>query len=165
MIWEYERRRRLLREKFGLDPNKRPQRAPKEYKEVADLYNKKIKQWTVEMKRVDATKARIVFLERSVRLFLEISFIGNASNKPEVALAKSIFYKYGLEDGLRGVDLCQHLGDKTLENAARWRKRFTNSFVDNRANKELWLRFKAIHHRRVEAEESRIIRIKLKKAA
>jgi len=58
------------------------------------------------------------------------------------ALARNVFYKYGLENNLRGCWLNFALGKKWELTATDGRKRFTKSFKTKPKNKEAYYNFK-----------------------
>lgn len=161
--WMYEKRREDLRVKLGLQYNLPPTKAVAhlpEYKKRAAIFTKKIKQWKYSLRQIDKRRDSIVFLEKSVKLFTGSSVRGNAKVVQGAKLAKSIYYKFGIENGLRGKDLMEHIGGKRELQPMEYRRSFTQSFHTNPENKELWLRFKKFYERRLEAEANRFISTK-----
>lgn len=66
---------------------------------------------------------------------------GNIGRKKNEQIAKSVFYKYCIENGIRGSYIADYCGLKCKETPCKQRKCFTRSFKTNPENKEIYHRF------------------------
>lgn len=139
MLCEYNRRRDKVRLQYppGIDSR----------------YAKRVKR--INMKICNLMKAIRIIEQREVQMrqaadmvceFFEINTfrncISNGSRGDEVK-AKKIFCKYVLENcNMQSWMLCDFLGTSFKGYARQTRLRFTQSFKTNKANYELWQRFK-----------------------
>lgn len=110
--------------------------------------NSKITTWKQHIKRIERRDLEMRKLDNYLKEFLGFSVKDtcekNSLKQPhELRLARKIFYKYGLENGLRGNWLARYVGAKDKATPSRGRLEFTRSFKTNRGNKEMWERFKS----------------------
>lgn len=148
-IYVYQQRRSKLRAKFGVKDNKSPKNVPQEYRDAVLNINNKIRTWNRQINRIDAVTQKLSAIESAV-----VNFVGtkirniNGQNLPhEVTLAKGIYFKYALENGLQGVDAKRFIGGSKHDGQAlAYRKRFTNSFKSNPENREKWNQFKEFYN-------------------
>jgi hypothetical protein len=147
MIWIYNKRRTELRERFGITVvHNGHTKLPDEYKKQSAKLNKKIGAWNREIRKIDMKTKKIIKLKRSVEMFTGEDIDNQVGYRvPEsVKLAKCIYYKFGLENGLLGTLLSECIGSQ-VQQPRKYRKMFTKSFTTTPKNKEVWLRFKAFY--------------------
>lgn len=95
----------------------------------------RIKWWRQAITRVEARTARVKELYSHVTEFL--------GESPRTSIeGRQLYYKWGLENRIKGVDLASYIGFRGHDTAGRLRKRFTLSFATKPANRELYQRFK-----------------------
>lgn len=148
MIKTYEMRRNIWRAKFGVFVNRKNS---EEHKKKALMFSAKIAHWKLEIKRTDRLGDKISKLERAVFNFTgeRISNYHTLKVSEQVKFAKSIYYKFGLENGIRGIELRDYIGltgDTQRNEPNIYRTRFTKSFKNNPKNKEKWLQFKNFYN-------------------
>lgn len=158
-IWEYVKRRDKLRLKYYNSVQK-PRQSNVPYSTTVTLYNNKLRHWRRQLVKLDKIRDNIVFLETTIKQFFgkSIKYV----NVPDhiLSIPHCIYFKFGIEQGLSGTHLSEHIRFEKIWNASRYRKEFTNSLQTNPENKELWLRFKKFYERRLEAEANRFISTK-----
>lgn len=109
--------------------------------------------WKEEMKRIDKSSNRIIALANFITTFTGFnvklsSKLRKSAFHNKMKLARSLFYKYGLEHNIASIDLREFVGEKNTANPSNYRKAFTKSFYsDNKrniatSNKILWDNFK-----------------------
>lgn len=149
MIWVYKGRRNKLRERYGIKQvHFRKEPLPEGYIVEVAKYSNKIKVWKRQIRNIDALNERLHNLEKAVIQFTHTKFKninGYDALKKEIRLAKSLYYKFGLENGIRGKELRLHIGGIREVQPAAYRKKFTQSFTTNPENKETWIRFKEFY--------------------
>lgn len=155
-IWEYVRRRDKLRLRYH-PLGKRPRYPSKAYLSTVAVYNKKLKHWRLQLKRLDRVRDEIEFLEKTIKDFFGKSIKYTELPDNGMSVPHCIYFKFGIEKGLSGVHLSEHIRFKKVWNASRFRREFTKSFASNHDNKETWTRFKRFYERRIEAESNHFI--------
>lgn len=146
----YETRRDKFRLKYNVSMNTFPkQKAPREYHKAVKNINDKIKMWYAMIRAYDIRMNRIRALGNAVTLFTgyNVKDSGKLTSKKgedsNMKLARSIFYKYGLENSSHNKDLREYVGAKRPSQPADYRREFNRSFRDIKSNnKELYNRFK-----------------------
>lgn len=149
MIWIYKKRRTELREKFGVTViHNGHKKLPDEYKKHSSVLNKKIGIWNREIRKIDMKTKNIMKLKKAVEIFTGQNISNQIGHNvsESVKIAKCIYYKFGLENGLLGTLLSECIGSQPQQ-PRKYRKRFTQSFTTNPKNKEIWLQFKAFYER------------------
>lgn len=102
---------------------------------------KKIRQWNEQIGRIDKRNENIRTLIFAMDLYFGVdikSRVMDARHK----LARSIFYKYGMENKIQGAYLSLSLG-RAKKVASQGRLSFTRSFKSNDLNKAHFHQFKA----------------------
>lgn len=138
MIQTYKSRREVLRKKHA------------SYIKISKRMNRMIAQWSKEIKRIDTKLSQISNLERAVYAFTGVKIANHVGRKVkgDVWLAKAIYYKFGLENGMRNADLRAYIGlssNQLKEEPAIFRTRLTQSFLNTQENKEAWQQFKSFY--------------------
>lgn len=115
--------------------------------------SRKIKGWEKQIKNMDEKKAKIIALGNAVAMFTGI----NVKNSNDYVIdgmkeAKSIFYKYGLENGMAGTELEDYVCCRESGQAAKYRRKFNKSFDTIPSNLELFNRFKRYYEAENEEE-------------
>lgn len=130
IIHEYNKRRAIYKEKYGRESLQYTRLSAKVYN-----YNKAVK-------RIKNINDRIKKLSNDIYEFMgqDIQRTKDPKTK-EGKAAKGIFLKYGMQNGLYGVDLGKYIGIKGDWSAARYRIRFTKSFSTNNYNKQTYHSF------------------------
>ena len=138
-IHTYEERRQRLREKYGYTPG----RVIPGYGEAVRNLTNKISRWKRAIKRIEERQAKLELIAGRTELFYEGITLKNSahSHKPEVCMARKLFYKYALEHGCRSRDAAVYVGGKQPQWPATKRLQFTRSFKTQPENRELWHRF------------------------
>lgn len=133
-IWTYrERRKKYIDNYEGAIPVSKTM----QYKNLT----KRISQWTKEIKRLDVRNEKISNIEKAIRYYFDVD-IKSYSTKKEVVLARKIYFKYGLEEGIRGTHLSRFIGRVSTETARHNRTTLTESFKTIPENKEAFYNFK-----------------------
>jgi hypothetical protein len=149
MIVIYKTRREKLREKHGIVDLFRSGKLPESYTTKAHKLTKRIKDFKDIIKRIDKVWDKIYALEKAVTAFTgqNIKNQNGRNVKIEIRQAKYLYYKFGLENGIRGKELRQYIGvpDSNWSQPLKFRGRFTKSFVDHPENKEMWMEFKRFY--------------------
>lgn len=134
-IWEYKKRRNVVAKRIIADR-----------KQVTQL-QKKINRWANQIKIIDKRNDKIKSIDNAIKDFLGVSVKGRgidtSSKNTHLQLAKKIFYKYGIEQGINGAFLCKYTDTTNPYSASRSRILFTQSFQDNKENSEMYHRFLA----------------------
>ena len=103
----------------------------------------KIKQWRKEMVKAEVISNKTVAIGNLVSTFMGMNVRSSRnSTDPKMEVARCIFFRYCLEEGVPGDYLAEYTGYKDRELASTKRKAFINSFKTTPENKELWMRFK-----------------------
>lgn len=111
-----------------------------------------IHKWTKKIAEIDKITNQMTAISNAVSIFAGRSprRIGKntralaknneiSSDYKIIRLAKSLFYKYGLEHNIWAAHLAQFVGAYRKDEAFRYRKEFTASFKDkNNTNKQKW---------------------------
>lgn len=146
MIKQYQIRLAATKEKYGLKSER--------YKRSRIKLDKKIKIWKQAIRRIDNLHNKIHSIERAVLEFTGIRIIGQVHTpknrvSEDLRLSKFLYYKFGLENGIRGMELREYMGvPQTMEKQPySYRREFTNSFKTTPGNKEKWLQFKSFYER------------------
>jgi hypothetical protein len=142
MIQTYSSRREALRKKYAT------------YIKISKSMNRKIAGWHKEIKRIDTRLSKISVLERAIFGFTGVRVADHVGRKVigDVWLAKAMYYKFGLENGMRNADLRGYIGLRPTQSKAEpalFRSRLTKSFLDTPENKEAWLQFKKYYEKEV----------------
>lgn len=131
----YEKRRSELEQQL--------KEATKVYIDRRRKMSVKIKVWKRAIRRIEYREERVRNLALSVR---EFTGIGVRYSFPSVGRkvveARGLFYKYGLESGLRAKDLAAYTGCKGVGTPSRCRRTFTRNMVNSPKLRDLWDRFK-----------------------
>lgn len=135
LIWTYSKRRDEYREKFGV--------TSEEYKKRVYQINIKLGNWRRDAKRQRDKRAKIDWIISQIKEFIGYNLYENfkSPRTKEGRVAKGIFFKYGMEHRIMGVDLSDRLGLKGKWTASKYRSRFTDSFKTNKYNREMYHRF------------------------
>lgn len=134
----YKARREEHRARFGVENGKK---APEGYKLAVANINKKIRSWEHTIDDIEKRRNKTIALANDIALFMGITVknIG-ASREIRPMLAKFIFCKYGMENGIPGVHLAEYMGINTRQ-ASYLRMSFTKK-LGQREYKEMWERWK-----------------------
>jgi hypothetical protein len=102
----------------------------------------KIKVWKRAIRRIEQREKKVRDLAQHVR---EFTGVGVRHSFPSVGRkvveARGLFYKYGLESGLRAKDLAAYTGCKGVGTPSRCRRTFTRNMVNSPKLRDLWERF------------------------
>lgn len=152
MIHTYKTRREILRRKYGITDLFHSGKLPPGYTKRAYKLQKQIRNYKEIIKRLDKVWDKIFLLEKVVVAFTgqKIKYTFRQNDK-ELRIAKYLYYKFGLENGIRGLELRQYLGVPYSNRfqPLKFRARFTKSFQSVPENKELWIRFKRFYEQSV----------------
>ena len=133
-IWIYkERRKKYVSNYKGSGPVS----STDSYK----LLTKRISQWTKEIKRLDKRKEKIQCIVDSVNNYFDVDIVTRSTNS-RVVLARKIYFKIGLELGIRGTHLARQIRRRSNDIASYSRITLTKSFKTNPENKEAFHNFK-----------------------
>lgn len=120
---------------------KRRQKVKEVYSRRVGKLSYKIKLWKREIRRIEKRHERIEQIATKVEEFTGRR-TKNSSPRRESLLARKLLFKYGLENGVRGVDLAEYV-NCDLRNPARSRRTFNKEIGCYNETKDFWLRFKA----------------------
>ncbi len=155
MISTYRLRRDKLRLSMGIPlTSQGNKKFPKEYTDKVDKLQYKIKIWQNAIRRIDNLAFKISSLERCVHDFTGVKISNYTKIKiPENAfLAKSLYYKFGLENKYPPVELRAYIGligNHRRHEPTVFRRRFTQSFKKDPSSKEKWMQFKNFHESQI----------------
>lgn len=143
MVWQYKNRREALRQQYPLSKTF-PTKRPEEYKRKAWRLDRKIKIWQKQIRNMDVVQNKIIALGNAIAYFTgcNVKSSGGTQGVKRMLLARSLFFKWGLENGIEGTSLMKYTGDTSVNTAARLRYSFTQSFGEGKENKDTWERFK-----------------------
>lgn len=138
-------------------------RLPKKKADTLKKYNYKIDCWRWLIKKIDIKLSKLSTLERAVNSFTGVRLSTIKGNSYRLIgthgwMAKAIYYKYGLEHGLRNTELRMYIGmgkRQSQYEPNRYRTTFTRSFADTPKNREIWVSFKKFYENEfVKSEQS-----------
>lgn len=139
-IWNYQHRRDRAREMYGIG-------SPR-YKKTSQNATREIYNCTRRMKRIDKITEKLNRINRRMVDFLGISVHGNGNSRDKnVCMARNLFYKYCLENGITGNYVADFCGLSKKVQPCEQRLTFTRSFANRPANREMWHRFQAYMER------------------
>lgn len=145
-IHVYEKRREKLRKKYGVTrrTSKNPNLAI--YGEQVFRINRKLDGWRNAVRRIDRVNNRLSEINSLLKKFMGIS-VKNVGfpralyyKRPEIVIAKRIFFKYCLENGLPARYIALYT-NSTSPTPARVRIYFTRSFKTNLYHREIYHEF------------------------
>lgn len=103
---------------------------------------RKLKVWQQAIRRIKKQEGKIKVLDNDIKEFFGISVRGSSkSRKREYNLARAIFYRYGMENGIHSSRMAAYTGHKHYDHLFRSRLNFIRSFITNAENKDIWNRF------------------------
>jgi hypothetical protein len=142
MIWEYKRRREVLRSQFGGIPTRN-----RDYQKRVRGLTHKIEMWCKTLRRIEQRENRIWQMASMVCNFFGLKTLWHSTSPrmtEKMLLARRVFCKYAIENGGAGVDgrLLAEFLNCHIDTPARIRRRFTKSFATCDDNREVWHRFK-----------------------
>lgn len=134
LIEIYERRREEL--------EKQLREATQAYIDRRRRMSLKIKIWKRAVGRIEYREKRVKDLASHIHEFTGIGIKYSFRSVGRKAIeARGLFYKYGLESGLRAKDLAAYTGCKGIGTPSRCRRTFTRNMVSSPKLKDLWDRF------------------------
>lgn len=147
-IWTYEKRREAMRIKYKVISNTfPPQKASPAYHKAVRNINNKIKQWNKAIKEIDILSNKLIALGNAVATFTGCNIKGSGKNMRDnkdydrMKLAKSLFYKYGLESGIGNIHLRQYVGAKKPSQPGDYRRAFNRLFENTYDARDTWIAF------------------------
>lgn len=118
---------------------------------VIKRLTKKINWYQTMEKTIKDRKNAVIALANHVAYFTGYNVKNSPSCRREIAnIARGIFCKWGLENGIKGVMLEEYMGYTKHSRAGETRLNFIKSFSKNNNNKEMWLRFKTYYKDAIE---------------
>jgi hypothetical protein len=139
------KKRELIKEEMKVKYNWSGWRnvAPSEYADRTWQITRRISAYNAKIREIDAKQDKIDNLAKRVEEFTSQLL------KTEVVRRKSpypihgLYFKYGMEHGMKGTELCTHLGTTASNQSLPTlvRTNFTKSFSTNPENRELYHRF------------------------
>jgi len=115
------------------------------YREKIKPYRAKLQAWRAMLNRIQLREDKIKHLDVMIMDFMGTPSLrnsGRGTKDKNLLLARKIFYKYGMENGIKGSHLEKYIGVRGSWSAGRARMQFTRSFPFNNENKDTWYRFK-----------------------
>lgn len=125
-IWEYKKRRTTMRQ------------------HQLEL-TAKIKTWKRQIKRMEIAEAKVIALGNAIVIFTGMNIKNSGytgKTYDRLRQAKSLFYKYGLENDISGKLLREYVGAERDSQPAEYRRNFTRLFETHPEYRELYNRFK-----------------------
>lgn len=139
-IHMYLKRREEYKNKYG--------KTSKRYLQLSKGIQRKLDIWRGAIRRIEKRDVRIKSIDDRVLEFIGKSAYNSVGTKDElVILARNLFIRYGIENGIQGVFLADYVNLKFRQDASRYRLQFIRSFPKNRNNKEIWYRFQEFMNR------------------
>lgn len=107
--------------------------------------NSRIKTCKKAIKRIEDRESKVKRLDALVMEFFDVVSMRGSNSAGRVSddlflLARKVFYKYGMENGIKGSQLERYTGASSWT-AGRSRMQFTRSFTNNKNNYEKWKQF------------------------
>lgn len=133
MIHTYLQRKEQLKKKDKI-----------KYADNIKMLSKKIKTWKLQVYRLQKRHDIIKGLMKSVNYFFGVDIRLRKKDRKH-NLARNVFYKYGMENRLRGAWLCLELGRTRFKTTSECRMKFTKSFKTKPENKQAYIDFKNYH--------------------
>lgn len=134
-IWKYHLRRESYKAKYG--------KTSETYLKLSRSIQLKLDTWKKAIKRIEIRDNLIKEIDDNITEFIGKSPYKSIHSTDQLTIvAKNIFFKYGIENGISGVYLADYAGLKYRIDASRYRLQFTRSFKTNKYNLEMWHRFK-----------------------
>jgi hypothetical protein len=102
----------------------------------------KMKIWKRAVSRIEAREKRVKKLADQIYEFSGVRVKHSFPAKGRAVLeARSLFYKYGLESGLRAKELSAYTGCRSVATPSKCRRSFTRGMVNSKKLRDLWDRF------------------------
>ena len=130
MLHEYKKRRNVYMLKYGVDS--------KEYlncrRQIHNIH-RAINRWYKRKQMMDSLRDKI---KEFIGVDVSIKLLKGKQDLTK-KVAKAIFVKYGMQNGISGTDIGNYVGyaDPSVC-ASRLRTKFTKSFKDNDYNKQMY---------------------------
>jgi hypothetical protein len=142
-IWEYQRRLKIVKERYNVKPGRHNDRAKLLlYFIESKKIKKSIRRWKRAIMAIDKRSNQVIAIGNHLCYFTGINVKGSAANMEErFRIARGIFYKYCLEHNIHGTVVSDYVGSHQ-NTAAKGRINFTNSFQKHPEKRELYNRFK-----------------------
>lgn len=132
-IKEYQKRRKKFIEKYGRD-------SPFARERILN-FDRKINNYYQMVRRIDM-RYDVSMLKSTTEEFFNVSLENSwDSIDPSVQLAVNIFYKHGLEIGLKGPELASITGELRKYRVSRIRLHFVRSFNKHPEYRTVWNNF------------------------
>jgi len=107
----------------------------------------KIKVWRGQVYRLKKRHKTIFNLIKSINNFFGVDIRLRKQDSAH-KLARNVYYKYGMENRLRGAWLCLELGRTRVKTASECRMKFTKTFKTNTQNKQAYTNFKNVYNKK-----------------
>lgn len=141
-VWEYKKRREVIRERYGYKPEGYRGKASNSYKRAVFNINTKISYWNRKMRELTEMRNKIETLGRAIKEYTGYNVKNSYSDKDrQLNSARKLFAKYGMENGIPGVLLGEYIGNDKKHYTAELRERFNTSIPTHPENSDLYIRF------------------------
>lgn len=120
-IWEYKRRRKILRDNI-------------------DRIDHKIWVWQKAVEKIEGKESFLKKMVKEVNEYFLVDITSKVS-KQNVILARSVYYKMAIENGIHGTHASKHIG-RTKSYGSKDRMKFTRTLKKNKSNREAFHNFK-----------------------
>ena len=120
-IWEYKRRRKILRDNI-------------------DRIDHKIWVWQKAVEKIEGTEDFLKGLVNEVNEYFSVDITSRVS-KQNVIVARSVYYKIAIESGIYGTVASKHI-KRTKSYGCKDRMNFTRTLKKNKSNREAFHNFK-----------------------
>lgn len=144
IISEYKSRRNKIRQEFIVDGiaiwNK--EQGKVEYGKRVKKINHRIKICKDAIRRIEVIEEKLIKSDNLVYEYTGVKIRNNVSQTKIAKDARKIFYRHVLELGIDSRRICDYLHIKDIHTPTNSRMAFIRSMSSNKANKELWYRWK-----------------------
>lgn len=133
-IWNYKKRLEAAEVRYSEDKHR--------LRMIRANTDAKIEKWEKEIRDFDLLKdSKIKELDEKIKEFVGVS-VTRIRGKKKIQQAKWLFYRWGLESGIKGKALSLYTGEARQDIPSRRRLYFIRSFSKKPENKQLWENFK-----------------------
>lgn len=132
-IWTYQNRRKEYKIKYGA--------TSQTYKKLSKGITLAVWNMNRKVRRIDIQANKLKELKAKITEFIGIS-PDDRNGGAQFQLARKLYYRYGLEEGIGGRYLRVYIGDTNSRKPGQLRLKFIRSFQKKPENREMWYRFK-----------------------
>jgi hypothetical protein len=151
-IFTYKQRRDEVRKQYGVVNGIK---APNGYKARVKRLNNKIANWRKVIAEIDKRNNKVMAIANHISYFMAKQVKNSATSTDKtMILARCIFCKYGLENGIPATYLSDYIGYSRGDTVARMRLKFNEHLrLNKQPYRDIWNRWK-LYMEDIESRES-----------